>query len=219
MSKHCQHCGAEVQDSSVFCEYCGKNLSDPVVEENRQPLKSEKRCKTCGEIHDKTLKFCPNCGVKTHSEVKALLSALLICSILIMSAYLYASLTPTTNNESTVSQDYILYSDKYFNVEYMDFDNVPFVTACSLQLKVTNKSPKKLTLLLDDVYINNIAIESGTKMPITLEPGKVSTTPFILFTGNTGLSAEDITKLEFKLTARDDSFKLIHTSNKITLSK
>lgn len=44
MSKYCQHCGAEVQDNSVFCEYCGKNLSDTVVEKT-EPQRGENAVK------------------------------------------------------------------------------------------------------------------------------------------------------------------------------
>lgn len=253
MSKYCQHCGAEVQDISVFCENCGKNLSDSVVAQNRQPLKGEKRCKTCGEIHDKKLKFCPNCGVnsrqfmaakltnckgcghsiaanavkcpscgkKTHYNLKIsmLVLGVFLFFTVLMSALLSGGNDTPNNTDTPVAseqQSNILYSDAFFDIEYMQIREDGITNQKYLQLKVSNKSKQKVTLLLDDVYVNDIAVESGTAMPITLEPGKISTTPFILFTGNTGLSAEDITKVEFVLTARDDNFKLVHNTSKIT---
>lgn len=70
MSKYCQHCGAEVQDSSVFCECCGKNLSDAVVEKT-EPQRGEKRCKTCGNIFSEYLRECPNCGANSVQLIPA----------------------------------------------------------------------------------------------------------------------------------------------------
>lgn len=70
MSKYCQHCGAEVQDNSVFCEYCGKNLSDAVVEKT-EPQRGEKRCKTCGNIFSEYLRECPNCGANSVQLIPA----------------------------------------------------------------------------------------------------------------------------------------------------
>lgn len=273
MSKYCQHCGAEVQETSVFCENCGKNLTEAAVTENRQPQKGEKRCKTCGEIHDKKLKFCPNCGVnsrqlvaaklknckgcdhsiaanavkcpscgkKTHYNLKitGLVIGILFVIIIIPSIFNSGNEVPDNTNsnaakteevannvnsdtkktESTGQKNSILYSDDFFDIEYKKLSNAPGITATYLQLKVTNKSNQKVTLLLDDVYVNDIFIESGTGMPIELENGKISTSPFILFTGNTDLKAEDITKIEFKLKGYDDNFNVIHTTNSIIIEK
>lgn len=261
MSKYCQHCGAKVQDNSVFCENCGKNLTEAVVTENRQPLKGEKRCKTCGEIHDKKLKFCPNCGVnsrqlmaakltnckgcghsiaanavkcpscgkKTHYNFKItmLVLSIFLFFIILMSALLggesdtpSSTSTPTVNEtENAEQQNNILYSDEFFDIEYMKLYDNELVSTSYLQLKVTNKSNQKVTLMLDDVYVNDITVQSGTALPIELEPDKISTTPFILFSGNTGFSAKDITKIEFSLKGYDDSMNVIHKTQKITVEK
>lgn len=48
---------------------------------------------------------------------------------------------------------------------------------------------------------------------------KFETTTQNANTPNTGLTADDITKVEFKLTARDDSFNIVHTTSKITITK
>lgn len=263
MSKYCQHCGAEVQDNSVFCEHCGKNLSDAVVEK-REPQRGEKRCKTCGEIHDKKLKFCPNCGVNSRQLIAAKLTNCKRCghfiaanavkcpscgrrthynfkmSIIGLGIFLFfviivslggESNTPSNTDNSVINevennkqqneeqQSTILYSDDFFDIEYMELYDVDYVNTSYLQLKVTNKSSQKVMLLLDDVYVNDITVESGTALPIELEPGKISTTPFILFSGNTGLTADDITKVEFNLVARDDNFDVVHTTNKIIITK
>lgn len=259
MSKYCQYCGAELQDNSIFCEHCGESLNGTVIQENRQPQKSEKQCKTCNEIYNKKLKFCPNCGVNSRQIVAAKMTYCKGCGhsiaknatkcpkcnkktyynlkiiCLVVGIFLFVSIIPlifnsgneVTNNvnsdvketECAGQKNSILYSDNFFDIEYIKLYDAPGVTAAYLQLKVTNKNTQKVTLMLDDVYVNNISIESGTAMPIELENGKISTTPFILFTGNTGLKAEDIKKIEFKLKGYDDRFNAIHTTNKIIIEK
>lgn len=221
--KYCQYCGSEIKDGTAFCEKCGKSVSDP-VSENRQPTKAEKR-------------YGKRAKKKRFSPVRVIICVVLV---LIISAVALTSLgddsdtdsssvasSSSTNSKETSKkdsekdseQDNALYTDDYFAVEYMDIEDVPGVTTTYLQLKVTNNSKKKLTLVLDDVYINDIAVESGTAMPIELESGKVSTTPFILFSGNTGLTADDIEKVEFKLVGCDDDFNRVHVTKKITVTK
>lgn len=68
--KYCQFCGAEVNDESVFCESCGKNLTDNADDEKKEPS-AEKRCKTCGHILLQTLNKCPNCGAKSWQLIPA----------------------------------------------------------------------------------------------------------------------------------------------------
>lgn len=256
--KHCQFCGSEVNENSVFCENCGKDLTEESFAE-KILSKDEKRCKTCGEIHNKKLKFCPNCGVnsrqivaakitqckgcghsiatnatecpkcrkKTHYNLKItgliigiFLFIIIISAILIGGSDTTGDANSNTNTPASVEQENnILYSDDFFDIEYMKLSDAQGITASYLQLKVTNKNAQKLMLLLDDVYVNDISIESGTGMPIELESGKISTSPFVLFTGNTGLNAEDITKIEFKLKGYDDSFNVVHTTSKILIEK
>ena len=112
----------------------------------------------------------------------------------------------------------IIYEDDFFSIEYIKIYDIEDITTSYLQLKVTNKSQQKLKLRLDDVYVNDIVIQSGTALPIELEPGKISTTPFILFTGNTGLKAEDITKIEFTLKGLNDDYEADHVTDKIILT-
>ena len=120
-------------------------------------------------------------------------------------------------NDEEKSENNILYSDDFFDVEYIKIYDVKGITTAYLQLRVINKGSKTVTLLLDDVYVNDITVHSGTALPIELEPGKESRTPFILFTGNTGLAAEDITKVEFKLKGYDDNMNVIHKTAQIVI--
>lgn len=193
------------------------------------------KCRFCNRNMPFYVLKCPFCGkhTKRFFAVTVLMSIAVICITAICIISFNADiLTPpdserniNTNTQENITdkpQQTILYSDSCFDIEYMKLYDIPnndYVTCSYIQLKVTNKSSQTITLSLDNVYVNDIVVQSGTAMPIELEPGKISTTPFILFSGNTGLTAGDITKVEFKLTARDDNFNLVHTTNKITVTK
>lgn len=228
--KYCQFCGSQMQDNSVFCCKCGKGAGN-LTEENRKLQRNEKRCDACGNIFPKKMKKCPKCGkrekgMKGFSVLVILASLILILMIFILTlpveedsgAGSYSS-EPVDVSQSEGVTNSVLYEDEIFTVEYLGIDDVVGVTSTYLQLRVTNNGNQKLTLLLDNVYINDIAVESGTGMPIELESGKISQTPFILFSGNTGLGADDIEKIEFELKGYDDNFDVIHSTDKITILK
>lgn len=50
----CPHCGEEVGLNALFCEHCGKSLTETE--------KQTKFCQHCGEKIDKTCVVCPKCG-------------------------------------------------------------------------------------------------------------------------------------------------------------
>lgn len=224
--KRCKTCG-EIHGKKIkFCPNCGVN--------SRQIVAAKlTNCKGCGHSIAANAVKCPSCEKKTHYNFKItmLIVGIFFAVILVMASLLNddstVSKTASTNtpieastgepvsNKKSEQQDNTLYTDEFFDVEFMELADVPAVTACSLQLKVTNKSAHKVTLMLDDVYCNDIAVETGTAMPIELEPGKVSTTPFILFTGVTGYSADEIKKIEFRVEGMNDNFDTIHKTAKI----
>lgn len=126
----------------------------------------------------------------------------------------------TTNNSTSITEENkVAYTDDYFTIEYVELYEVDGVTAMYLTLEITNNSEEKVTLSLDDVYINDISVESGTGMPIELEAGKISRSPFIIFSGNTGLSADDVEKIELKLKGFDENYDCVHITEKITINK
>ena len=60
----CEVCGAEVPNTSNFCDKCGAPMKkeEPVVEET--PV-VEKVCVKCGTSLEADAAFCPNCGEKS----------------------------------------------------------------------------------------------------------------------------------------------------------
>ncbi|MBQ8815237.1 MAG: zinc ribbon domain-containing protein [Lachnospiraceae bacterium] len=60
----CPACGAEVPNTSNFCDKCGSPMKKdaPVVEEEAPVV--EKVCVKCGTSLETEAAFCPNCGEK-----------------------------------------------------------------------------------------------------------------------------------------------------------
>lgn len=54
----CKYCHAEIENDSVFCPNCGKELPQG------------KRCVKCGEILDEDSEFCPKCGTRQSHGVQ-----------------------------------------------------------------------------------------------------------------------------------------------------
>lgn len=220
--KYCQHCGYEIENNSSFCEKCGNNLEAATA--NRKPTKSETRCKSCGNIFSKKLKACPKCKkrVRRFSPLKLILALIVVFAISIITFIPDGegddSSQPSITNEQSSENSGVIYFNDYFTIEYINLFEAPGVTASYLQLKIENMSNQKLLLSLDDVYVNDVAVESGSGMPIELESGKISQTPFILFTGNTGLTVDEMTKIEFKLIGYDDNYNE-YATEKITITK
>ena len=224
--KRCKTCGSIFQKGLRKCPDCGANSRQII------PAKLIK-CKHCYCDMAKGVFICPNCGKPTkqfYSNIIAILISILFILLVNSIPDIETNkISPIdTNNEININagenietepKNNILYSDDFFTIEYIKLHDASVINTCYLQLKVTNNSTQKVTLLLDDVYVNDISVESGTAMPIMLESHKISQTPFILFTGNTGLSAEEITKIEFQMNGYNESMDVIHTTPKIIIEK
>lgn len=189
-----------MQDDASFCAKCGSK-TEGASKEKRKPKKSRKK------------------------TVIIVVLSFLFLSILLGTLTDDSSSDTTGNthgNSTSITEEEnnsVLYADDYFTIEYIDLYEVDGVTAMYMMLKVTNNSNEKLILSLDDVYINDMLVESGTGMPIELEADKISQSPFILFSGNTGLNVDDVKKIEFMLNGLDENYNSVHITEKITINK
>lgn len=69
--KNCPKCGAEVQNSSIFCGICGSELPKSLEPVEVNPMQEVKRfCANCGVELEVGAMFCGECGTKAEeSEV------------------------------------------------------------------------------------------------------------------------------------------------------
>lgn len=66
--RKCPDCGKEVAKDSVYCNYCGVKLPEPVIEEAVEEEDDSNKCPGCGwEITDDSI-FCPKCGCKLGTD-------------------------------------------------------------------------------------------------------------------------------------------------------
>ena len=215
--QYCRVCGAETQKEYKVCPNCGarKAMITPKLH----------KCKHCnGDIASNAAK-CPHCG-KMSTFQATLISA---CTALLLISVFFAIIAfPKSSNVTKNSSENAavqtetptaIYQDNYLNIDFMKLANVIGTNATALQLKITNKSGSPIILSLEDVYVNNVKVSLvTTAVPLKIESGKISQSPFTLFTGETGLNADNITEIEFKVIGSDENFKRFYKSNTIKIN-
>lgn len=227
--KNCRTCGATIARNAKFCNNCGANQRALI------PAKLEKCKHCCGDIA-KNVHKCPHCGKYTTNYIVAIVSSFIAAfAILILFICLHPSnhntnspqqqaSASTGSNSTTTTQpqnaEPELYSDKYVNIKYIKLFDQSSVSKGTLylQLKVTNSSNQTVTVLLTDTSVNKMSVQSGTALPIKIEPGNMSVSPFILFALNTGIvKAEEVNNIRFKLKMYDEKMNTIHETPMINL--
>ncbi len=148
---------------------------------------------------------------------------LIILIVTIASVTSNDNMGPDTNSDTSVSQtakEKPIFKDSNIDVEYIDVSEYSGVEgAVYLRLKITNLSSQNIILSLDHVSVNDVTTQSGTAMPIEVEPNKTTKTPFIIFTKNTDIkSVKDIEKLDFAIRVSDTNYKEIETTETLTVN-
>ena len=113
-----------------------------------------------------------------------------------------------------------IFKDSNIDVKYLNVSEYSGVEgAVYLSLKITNLSSQNIILSLDHVSVNDVTTQSGTAIPIELEPNKTTKTPFIIFTKNTDIkSVNEIEKLDFAIRVSDSNYREIETTETLTVS-
>ena len=219
----CHTCGATIVAKSKICPNCGarKAVITPKL----------RKCGRCGGDVAANAKKCPHCGkISTGQAVSITVCVVLCLFVVFLFAKAIGSSSGNTSKRAAESQknttsqtqsaNSMIYQDDSLNVEFMKLIDVSAANAVGLQLKITNKGSAALTLMLEDVYVNDIKVSLvTTAVPLKIEPGKISQSPFTLFIGNTNLKADDISKIEFKIMGLDDNSKQAYKSKAITINK
>ena len=61
---YCHVCHTEIDDDSIFCEYCGTRVLEPQEESSSIATDITICCPKCGEYVPKDFVFCDRCGAK-----------------------------------------------------------------------------------------------------------------------------------------------------------
>lgn len=148
---------------------------------------------------------------------------LFIIVVAIVSVVSNDDLEPVTSSDTSVSQvveEKSIFKDSNIDVKYLNVSEYSGVEgAVYLSLKITNLSSQNIILSLDHVSVNDVTTQSGTAIPIELEPNKTTKTPFIIFTKNTDIkSVNEIEKLDFAIRVSDSNYREIETTETLTVS-
>lgn len=232
IKKRCQTCGAMINEKAQFCPNCRASQYTVVPADL-------KKCKYCGGDMAATFKTCPHCGKRVKNYTAAyiclgILGFLFLCMII---AALFSPSDNASNKKVIEAQQKLqqaktatpaptpqkkeldLYSDSNVNIKYMKLTDEGSLGMLFLQLRVTNNSGRNVIVNLEDVSVNKMSVNSGTALPIKIEPGNMSVSPFILYAGNTGIEkASEVNNIRFKLEMRDEDYHKIHTTTTVNLN-
>lgn len=129
--------------------------------------------------------------------------------------------TPTNNDNTTESstENHITYEDSNMKVEYRKIEKLYDIEGCLyLTLKIDNTTNKLATVALKEVSINGNSMQTGTGMPIEINPGESSSQPFIIFQSGTDIDeAEDVENIKFKVVFYDENYNEYAVSERITV--
>lgn len=130
-----------------------------------------------------------------------------------------ASINPADAKSSEPSQKEI-YSDKFISMPFLGKRDLPELQGMFyIDVKVTNKSSKEITVYLKDVSLNDTMVNVGSGVPLELLPGKNKMQSFSGKYEGTGIKgADEIKKIGFKIFIMDESANVIETTKPIQIN-
>jgi hypothetical protein len=113
-----------------------------------------------------------------------------------------------------------IYSDNLIAMSFVQkYDMSGMKGEFFFSVKAENKSSKKITVYLQDAYLNNSMVQIGSGVPLDLLAGKNSVHSFFGKYEGTGASnANEIKKIGFKICVMDENSKIIETTNPVEIT-
>lgn len=123
------------------------------------------------------------------------------------------------SSQSEQQKNKVLYSDDNFQISMAGFEDNDAVTSFTLVLDIQNKSDKKVMVTLDDGYLNDEGVFTGSGTPVEIAPGKKKTGGFVIGYGDTSIeSIDEVKKLEFTVILYDDDMNEVLNTGNITVN-
>ena len=162
---------------------------------------------------------------------KLLLWALVVCFLLCYSCIVTAEVTNSNNsiiienlNDATDEElndalqkiytemqsrkgSNILVDDEYITAEFLGFDEYPEM-CFFVDMKITNKTDKTITVMLDDASVNNESMQLvGTGIPVTILSGQNGKGSFIFTYKQLSInSLSEVNEVKFRIKIFNESF-------------
>ena len=181
------------------------------------------KCKKCGAELSKGSKNCPNCGTKQHSlgqRICYLVIALAVGIIIGTAINSFSNHAPDSaqSQEPQPSDEIILFDGTSAKATFLKaYEEKSISGAFYLQLLIENKSDSKEEwIYLNDAYVDGLAANTGSGVPMVIKPGKSSNSPFIIFYDG---DLDNVEKVEFQLVVADHSTSAtIEESDTLTIT-
>ena len=150
------------------------------------------------------------------------------CKILILALCLVLTMcgcsqeAPTSNDAvgTEESMEQVLIDNDLVKVTFEElYEESSIPDTCYVRLKVENKSDKKVTVYPEETYVNDMGVTLCSGLPMVLEVGKSSRTPFFFTYKNLDIEGkDDIEKIEFKLTFEDENYNDVFKTDALTIN-
>ena len=187
------------------------------------------KCKACGAEIARSANRCPNCGARQHQGAYIACTVIIVLTVLLCTTVIFNNQneSPKEEGSTTASEmnkvgndtesSSFIFSGNTANITYESCYDVDSISGCFyVQLQIENTGNVEAVYSLSDVYVDDVACNSGTGLPVTILPGKSGTGAFIIFSEK---KLDNIEKVEFKISVRDNADQsVVETSDTITIT-
>jgi len=127
--------------------------------------------------------------------------------------------SPSEDDQAAVTEQTI-YEDDLISVTFQGLSEVAGIEATYIGLNVVNHSEHEITVYMKDGYVNDLMVNVGSGVPLTIAAGKQGNNAFILMHGTTGdfPAMEDITEVGFKLWVVDENTETLLDTDTIVVN-
>lgn len=146
------------------------------------------KCKSCGAEIAKTANRCPHCGARQHQVALTACYLIVILTAVIIFFIIRGEMSnpenpgdvPGSNQISETAPpengSSVIFTGEYAEVSYLGAAMAPGVEGCFyLNLHIENTSETNQTVYLSDVYVDDLACNSGSGAPVNVNAEKKRT--------------------------------------------
>lgn len=123
-------------------------------------------------------------------------------------------------SDSSETNQKEIYSDKFVSISFVKKYGIPGMNGMLFfDLKAENKSGNKITIYLQDAYMNDVQFQAGSGTPLDLLPNKNAVHAFTgKYEGTKIKSVDEVKKIGFKIVVMDESSKVLETTKPVEIN-
>lgn len=217
----CPNCGTELPAGTRFCPSCGSVVSGSQKAAYSVP----------GEDHPVSVPTAPSVKKKMGCLPKIMIVAVILIASLLIAAILFSvdnTREPAAESTEkiegvlpvTLCDDNHLYAELVQIQDYKDIygTSAQDLEVCYLGVSAENRYPGDVTLVLDDISVNDTMTHAMSGLPFELLEGKSGINSFFFSYGDLPISEKsEIESIEFRIVLMDDAWAEIYRSDLIRI--